>query len=40
MSMWANAKNVTAAADGVAMYVAAVVKLNDVSLSLQLLQAL
>lgn len=35
-----NAKNVTAVADGVAMYVAAVVKLNHVPLSLLLLQAL
>ena len=40
VSILVNAKNVTAVADGVAMYVAAVVKLNHVPLSLLLLQAL
>jgi len=40
VSILVNAKNVTAVADGVAMYVAAVVKLNHAPLSLLLLQAL
>jgi hypothetical protein len=40
VSILVNAKNVTAVADGVAMYVAASVKLNHVPLSLLLLQAL